>query len=298
MILHLILKAFFQLFEKILLWGFWVGVRGALRLLPPDPPVFHTPLWNIFLPWLWAPRWASVPALVSSWALVCWVWATWWKDWASRGRLRCPRTADPEEPRQCRSASSAARPAAGARSPADSPTPGPSPAGGMRLRRRKQAVTARVVENARGNVPSLFVSFKANQISSLNTQNRQLKTTQSVSGIQNLKVYFLHAPVTPFLLFSTWWGTYRKSPWFLPVKKLQEFKQTNKNQRFSGAGDGGRARSDGTPLAFLLQVVLARLGGGHHVGCHLVDLARRLLEDWQPLTAAARLHLRAQDKRL
>lgn len=53
---------------------------------------------------------------------------------------------------------------------------------------------------------------------------------------------------------------------------------------------------DGTALAFLLQVVLARLGGGHHVGCHLIDVAGRMLEDRQPLTVAVCLHLRAQDK--
>lgn len=49
-------------------------------------------------------------------------------------------------------------------------------------------------------------------------------------------------------------------------------------------------------LTFFLQVILARLCGGHHVSCHFIHVARSLLEDWQLLAVAVRLHLSAEGK--
>lgn len=140
---------------------------------------------------------------------------------------------------------------------------------------------------------SLFLPFKW-LAESLNIRNRQLKTTQSVESKTWRCTFFTHLWLH-FFFSQLDEGHTRKVHGFCQWRSYKNLNKQTKTKRFSGVGGGGRALSDGTALAFLLQVVLARLGGGHHVGCHLVDLARRLLEDRQPLTAAARLHLRAQD---
>lgn len=55
--------------------------------------------------------------------------------------------------------------------------------------------------------------------------------------------------------------------------------------------------SDTHTLTLVLQVLLACLCGGHHVGCHLVHMARSLLESCQFRTIAVCLYLNAEGER-